>query len=370
MKRGIINPENYDYLWTDYDINFIFTSCYLFKKFRDTDIVLIYDWKNKALKFFLSKDDRKKLSEYGVIFYEKHFPKWKERIIKNIEKSKELIEETKNDKNKISSMSNEEIKNKIQERVNLFQSLGANYFYTEFFFLDKIEKLIKEDSAKESKLSKNFEEIGKLKFQAREVLNEFYNYNKIFAPYVEEGAKRTGRNDLQWLSYKEIIQLLEGKKVALSKRDQLPWILAKKNNWNIVIGEKAEKIASEFEAHFFNKNVEVIKGTIANKGIYKGRVMIIRTFFSDKIIEEIKKVKQGDVLVAETTGPEMMIACERAGAIVTDEGGLTSHAAIVSRELGIPCIVGAKIATKVFKDGDFVEVNANKGVVKINKKKQ
>ena len=89
--------------------------------------------------------------------------------------------------------------------------------------------------------------------------------------------------------------------------------------------------------------------------------------FSDNIIEEIKKVHKGDILVANTTGPEIMIACTKAAAIVTDEGGMTSHAAIVSRELKIPCIVGTKIATKVFKDGDLVEVDATKGIVKLLK---
>jgi pyruvate, water dikinase len=56
---------------------------------------------------------------------------------------------------------------------------------------------------------------------------------------------------------------------------------------------------------------------------------------------------------------------KKACAIVTDEGGITSHAAIVSRELGIPCIIGTKIATKILKDGMFVEVNANHGLIKI-----
>ena len=58
------------------------------------------------------------------------------------------------------------------------------------------------------------------------------------------------------------------------------------------------------------------------------------------------------------------IFTEKAGAIVTDEGGLTSHAAIVSRELKIPCIVGTKIATKILKDGDIVEVDAENGIVR------
>lgn len=56
---------------------------------------------------------------------------------------------------------------------------------------------------------------------------------------------------------------------------------------------------------------------------------------------------------------------KKAAAIITDEGGITCHAAIVSRELNIPCIIGTKVATKILKDGDLVEVNAEKGVVKI-----
>jgi len=94
---------------------------------------------------------------------------------------------------------------------------------------------------------------------------------------------------------------------------------------------------------------------------------VIKTIFSQKIITELKKINKGDILIAETTGPEMMVACKKAAAIITDEGGLTSHAAIVSRELKIPCLVGTKIASKVIKDGDLVEVDANKGIIRILK---
>ena len=77
---------------------------------------------------------------------------------------------------------------------------------------------------------------------------------------------------------------------------------------------------------------------------------------------------KGDILIAETTSPEIMSACKKAAAIVTNQGGMLSHAAIVSRELGIPCIVGTENAVEMINDGDFVEVNADKGIVKIVKK--
>ncbi len=64
------------------------------------------------------------------------------------------------------------------------------------------------------------------------------------------------------------------------------------------------------------------------------------------------------------THPEFLVLMKKASAVITDEGGITCHAAIVAREMGKPCVIGTKIATKVLKDGDLVEVNADKGIVK------
>ena len=75
-------------------------------------------------------------------------------------------------------------------------------------------------------------------------------------------------------------------------------------------------------------------------------------------------MKDGDILVAPMTSPDFIVAIRKASAIITDEGGMTSHAAIVSRELGIPCIVQTRIATKVLKDNDMVEIDLEKGVVR------
>ncbi|MBI4262183.1 hypothetical protein HY624_01510 [Candidatus Uhrbacteria bacterium] len=100
-------------------------------------------------------------------------------------------------------------------------------------------------------------------------------------------------------------------------------------------------------------------GTIANQGKVTGIVKICQT------IEDIAKVKEGEVLVAFMTRPEFLPAMQKAAAFVTNEGGITSHAAIVAREMNKPCIIGTKIATDVLHDGDVVEVNANHGVVTI-----
>lgn len=101
----------------------------------------------------------------------------------------------------------------------------------------------------------------------------------------------------------------------------------------------------------------IAKGLGASPGIGAGKVKNI------KDITEMDQVKEGDILVTVMTNPDMVPAMKKAAAVVTDEGGRTCHAAIVSRELGIPCIVGAKDASKVLNEGREVTVDATRGVV-------
>ncbi len=125
-----------------------------------------------------------------------------------------------------------------------------------------------------------------------------------------------------------------------------------------MVGKQADKIIKEFTIVSLIKE---FKGTIASRGKIVGRARIIlkeHQFF---------KFENKEILITTMTRPEFIPIAQKASAIITDEGGLTSHAAIISRELDIPCIVGTKIATKVLHDGDLVEVDANKGVVKVIK---
>lgn len=113
---------------------------------------------------------------------------------------------------------------------------------------------------------------------------------------------------------------------------------------------------------------ESLKGQIANRGIIRGIVHLIFVRDIKQFNEDNKSFNKEEILVTTMTSPVMIPIIKKASAIVTDEGGICSHAAISAREFDIPCIVGTKIATKVLKDGDLVEVDANRGVVKIIKK--
>lgn len=109
------------------------------------------------------------------------------------------------------------------------------------------------------------------------------------------------------------------------------------------------------------KSTEIheLTGRIACHGQATGRVRVIL------LKKDVGLLEDGEILVSTMTTPDFVPAIKKCSAIITDEGGITCHAAIVSRELGKPCIIGTKIATKVLKDGDVVEVDAEKGVVRI-----
>jgi len=128
----------------------------------------------------------------------------------------------------------------------------------------------------------------------------------------------------------------------------------------ILSGEEAKKFIKQIE--FIEQHSETpqeILGDCASVGKVRGTVKIINS------PKEINKMEAGNVLVSYATSPDIMPAIKKAVAIVTDLGGIICHAAIVSRELHIPCVVGTKIATQVLKDGDLVEVDASHGIVRI-----
>lgn len=156
------------------------------------------------------------------------------------------------------------------------------------------------------------------------------------------------------LSRKEFPAILES-------RSRRCLILYGYAEWRIFDGQEAKAKETELLGPQ-NAKIEGVSpnvmGTCASLGYAVGRAKVVLT------AADIPKVQKGDVLVARSTRPEYVPAMKRACAIVTDEGGITSHAAIVSRELGVPCVIGTKVATLAFKDGDYVEVNANHGIVR------
>jgi len=134
-------------------------------------------------------------------------------------------------------------------------------------------------------------------------------------------------------------------------------------------GKEAELLTDKFFTPYQELS-DTIRGTIANKGKVRGKARVIIPDFSDfdKISLMVEEMQQGEILVVETTSPEIIQACHKAKAIIANQGGMLSHAAIISRELNIPCIIGTdKEVTLNIKTGDLVEVDADNGIIRILK---
>lgn len=111
-------------------------------------------------------------------------------------------------------------------------------------------------------------------------------------------------------------------------------------------------------SHSADGEMSQVTGQSVYGGTVRGRVRALLRR------RQIPDLQDGEVIVTHMTTPDFVPAMKRAAAIVTDEGGITCHAAIIARELKKPCIIGTKVATQVFKDGDMVEVDADNGIVR------
>ncbi len=185
----------------------------------------------------------------------------------------------------------------------------------------------------------------------------------IFHRFLQELCKRTNIPEeyLEYLNFDEVEPLLAGKISAETLRQRYEndvLICIERDGYTAVTGTEAIKIKKKLEESIRTAAGGQIRGKTANWGKVQGRVKII----IDR--KDFETFEEGDILVAGMTRPEHVPLMKKAAAIVTNEGGITCHAAIVSRELGKPCIIGTKVATEVLKSGDLVEVDANHGIVR------
>ena len=122
--------------------------------------------------------------------------------------------------------------------------------------------------------------------------------------------------------------------------------------------ERAALLKERFKTSVDISGVSFLQGKVACTGKVQGKARVILH------LKDVPKMQSGEILISNMTHPDYMPAIRKAAAIVTDEGGIVCHAAIISRELHIPCIIGTDQATQVFKTGDTVEVDATQGTVR------
>lgn len=234
----------------------------------------------------------------------------------------------------------------IKNQLILFDKLSAPEQIRNFFRLMGLSTWVRLESRSTFALSH---------YASRNLFNEIGRRNNL-----------TGA-EVKWLTPDETGNLITAGELPSAKklndRKFASVLLFRDGKYKILEGERADRfISKEVEEKLSFAKSYLIKGSVAYPGLVQGAVKLV---LSQK---DIKKMKKGDILVSRMTTPEIVPAARLAAAIVTDEGGITCHAAIVSRELEIPCIVGTKFATKILKDNDLVRVDANQGVVNIIKK--
>lgn len=207
-------------------------------------------------------------------------------------------------------------------------------------------------------IDKNLRKIKSVKVKKQEwglFRNEEGKNVKREIPEVEQGMQVVPDS-----SVKELARL--GKKIEehYGKPQDIEWAIEKDTVFIVqsravttfkpITGERRPGIKEE-------AGKILVKGETASAGVISGIVKLI------KDASELEKIEKGDVLVTRMTTPDMVPAMQKAAAIVTDEGGMTCHAAIVSREMGTPCIVGTEHATEILKEGELITVHASRGIV-------
>ncbi|MDZ7587492.1 MAG: PEP-utilizing enzyme, partial [Patescibacteria group bacterium] len=174
------------------------------------------------------------------------------------------------------------------------------------------------------------------------------------------------------MTSQELTNALQGSMIVgkeeLARRSEAELYLHTEGKDYIWWGEEARQKKQEILGAVEYSKLKELKGEVGNVGKTRGKAFVF--YWSDDVSKKVHEMPKNSILVAPQTHPTYMPAIRLAKAMVCDEGGVTGHAAIVSRELKKPCVIGVHIATKVIRTGDEVEVDADNGVVKILKRAQ
>jgi len=375
------------------------------------DIVLEKKIKNKLEELMLLKYDDIKLKKFNELYnsiitpIELSYVNKEElvlyEIVNEIQNDKKLLELFKKDVRSIFVLLKGQqgsVYNQILKLVNFYWWTSLSWtIYVEKDFNDvviNIKRILNENIDVDEEILRIKEHSEKAQKDKQRITKEF-NFDDEMNYYLEVFEKYVFFHDLRkemqmktvylldrilqeiavrvqvkyetllWCWPDEVIGVMQGNELSYNKirdRREAYFIhitqdsLEEKTSSDAIIRRKQE-LSDDVE------DLQDFKGTAVSFGKTTGKVKVC---YSAQ--DALKKVNEGDILIASMTLPDYLPAMKKAAAIVTDEGGITCHAAIVSREFSIPCIVGTKIATKVLNDNDLVEVNANHGRIKIIKR--
>ncbi|MBI5037341.1 MAG: hypothetical protein HZC01_01350 [Candidatus Kerfeldbacteria bacterium] len=275
----------------------------------------------------------------------------------------------------------------LKRHARLYYWVENNYYakvLTERYFASKLFRLVRQPFMGDlaTVLKKNRIEKNKLLHRLHnpwlshvvyfsEQMTHMQDYRKMclirFSHFLRlifsEMGKRVGLdlNEMYSVVEPEVAKVFLDRNFdpqELRSRRLRTFVYGTRRGYVLYHGRTVSRFVHEKDFEPRNSAADLIAGVAASPGIARGVVRLVRN------AHQPGPFNKGDILVTNNTTPEFVPLMKKAAAIITDQGGITTHAAIVSRELGIPCVIGTMIATRVLKTGDRVEVDATKGIVK------
>lgn len=246
--------------------------------------------------------------------------------------------------------------------IEIFREWQKAYFQTEAVRTERLS------DGSDPKISEELQEAARLRLKLRMGAEDilYKRFDAILERTAEGHAMKL--DDLCFYRYSEMRDLFrKGIKVRQSvleerKRGYAFW--RTDNESRLEVADRFREVWERVLPKPDLKDATEFRGAVANRGIVRGEVqLVLHNRF--EMNDQVNAFQDGRILVTEMTRPQTLAACRKARAIITDEGGVTCHAAIYARETGTPCIIGTKMATKVLKTGDLVEVDADSGIVRV-----
>lgn len=322
--------------------SFILESLYTYS-YSDLKCYSIKRGKSTLILFENLEKEKCEQSGLELISNEETFNKYYQDFNEFLNKADELIE--KNIKG-----------NNLYDSIDIFIQFLAYYRWTESFYTDYAYKILKNND--------NLKKLEKIKTEARIFLNRFFNGESSYLNRIAN--KSYDKEKFLNSSIAEIKDSIQISNEELKKRQDYHVF-----SYEQKIYDRNTDIFKNIEESLsFSEKNKIIKGIGASKGKVKGKAYVLSANFEnfDLLDEIIENMPDKVILISETTAPDIIKACHKSIGIVTNQGGLGSHAAIISRELKIPCVVGTKNATNILKTGDIIIVDGYKGEVILDEK--
>lgn len=358
-----IKPENYQRAFFFERLGYLLMD-YVMAHYKKRNFLTVYN--NGLMGTWIENSAADKTLENGkeIFSNKKNFDVFESGFRQVIEEADKYIKDSKN-LNLITLNNFFDLKAIILKLYYYFEK--TEFFFTDACYYGEMSEVLK----------KNMFILGDdLKMKSRPILVELLT--TILYHFVELAAKQhnTDAETVKFYSIDELVALMESGTIVDSSiitERQKSYVMYSANDavYEITAQDKA-MILERFKEPDYALMTE-FKGVIANKGKVTAKVRVILPKLDipyDQFVKELHSMDMldGEILVTETTSPDFVPLMKKAGGIIANQGGLNSHAAIMSRELDIPCLVGTYYATHVLATGDLIELDANTGMVKIIKK--